>query len=290
MKPKPGTWLFLSLFGVAVVCLVLATVTAIPGTRLYHLMGGPLQLWMVCCDALKIVLPEAVTMWLSLLARASFIGILLIGGSVLWRRLRQTHYFVTRLNLVLADAQPVRLTALSAELGLSSRIDVLATPVPLAFCYGLLRPRICLSTGLINALSDKELRAVLFHEAHHCRHYDPLRTLLADVLAAMFFFLPVVAEWRDMVLTSVELTADQQAIARIGRPALAGAMYKLLIHPQVSRFLPALSGVTGFSASQARLAQLLDNTPPSYHFSPRSLISSSLALTLGCVLLHGVLL
>jgi Zn-dependent protease with chaperone function len=254
-------------------------------------MDSIMPLWAVCCYALEMLLPDAVMRWLPLLSRTAFLGILSIGGSILWRRLWQTHRFMSQLKVVATDLSPARLVALCAGSGLVlPPVVTLATPVPLAFCAGLFWPRICLSTGLLDALNDKELKAVLLHEAHHCRHYDPLRTLLADVLAGTLFFLPAVAEWRDMFLTSTECAADRYAIQLAGRPSLAGAIYKLITHPQAIRLSPALSGMSGFSATQTRLGQLLDDASLAHHFSPRSLLISSLVLTFGCVPLQLALI
>lgn len=278
MKHRHSSQLLMPLFGLTTVCLMTAA--------LHRLMDGPIPLWAMCCYALERLLPETLTLWLPVLARAVLILMLVTGSSVLWRRLWQTHHFISKLQTAATHTRPARLDALWDELDRPPPVVVLATPVPLAFCYGLFRPRICLSAGLINTLKAKELKAVLLHEAHHCRHYDPLRTLLVNVLAAMFFFLPAVAEWRDMFLTSIELTADRQVIRQVGRPPLAGAMYKLLTHPQAIRLLPETLLVPGFSATQARLVQLLDDAPIATPFSPRSLLTSSLALIPGCVLLQ----
>lgn len=279
MKVRSGSRLLLVFFTLIIVCLITAA--------LHRLMNGPLSLWAMCCYALGMLPPDAATQWLPLLSRTVFLGILAIGGSSLGRRLWQTHRFMSQLNAAATDLHPARLDALCVESGLARPcVMTLATPAPLAFCVGLFRPRICLSIGLLDTLSDRELKAVLLHEAYHCRRYDPLRTLLADVLAAAFFFLPAVAEWRDMFVTSTELAADRYAIQFAGRPSLAGAMYKLLANPWANRRSPAMSGISGFSATQSRLGQLLDDPPVPGRFSARSLLISSLALALGCVLLQ----
>jgi Zn-dependent protease with chaperone function len=249
-------------------------------------MNTPMPLWAMCRYLLGMVLPEATMLWLAGLTRAALAIMLIHGVVILWRRLRQNHHFVTRLNAAAITPLPIRLNRLCIELGLAPNMVVLETPSPLAFCYGLLKPRICLSTGLLNSLNDIELKAVLLHETHHCRHYDPLRTLLANVLAATFFLLPAVAEWRDMFLSSVELMADRHAIHRIGRPPLAGAMYKLLKHPLAIQFAPGITGINTFNANQARLVQLLDDAPISPSFSAYSVVVSSLILTLGCVFIQ----
>lgn len=279
MKVSSGSRLLLVFFTLTIVCLVTAA--------LHRLMDGPMSLWAMCCYALGMLLPDAAMQWLPFLSRTVFLGIFIIGAGSLWRRLWQTHQFMTQLDVEANDLRPARLDALCAGSGLVwPRVVTLATSVPLAFCAGLFRPCIYLSTGLLDTLGDKELKAVLLHEAYHCRRYDPLRTLLADVLAAALFFLPAVSEWRDMFLTSTECAADRYAIQMAGRPSLAGAMYKLLTHPQAIRLSPVMSGVRAFSVTQSRLGQLLDDAPILHHFSPRSLIISSLVLTLGCILLQ----
>lgn len=279
MKVSSGSRLLLAFFTLTIVCLVTAA--------LHRLMDSSMSLWAMCCYALGMLLPDAARQWLPLLSRTVFLGILIIGASSLWRRLRLSRRFMSQLNIAANDLCPAVLDALCAGPGLvRPRVVTLATPVPLAFCAGLFRPYICLSIGLLDTLGDKELKAVLLHEAYHCRRYDPLRSLLADVLAATLFFLPAVAEWRDRFLTSTECAADRYAIQYGGRPALAGAMYKLFTHPQVSRLSPAMSGVVGFSTTQARLVQLLDDAPVSTPFSPRNLLISSLVLAFGCVLLQ----
>lgn len=278
-KVSSGSRLLPVFFTLTIVCLVTAA--------MHRLMDSSMSLWAMCCYALGMLLPDASMQWLSLLSRTVFLGMFIIGASSLWRRLWQTHRFMSQLNVAANDLCSARLDALWVGSGLARPCVVtLTTPVPLAFCTGLFRPRIYLSTGLLNTLSDKELKAVLLHEAYHCRRYDPLRTLLADVLAAALFFLPAIAEWRDMFSISTELAADRYAIQLAGRPSLAGAMYKLFTHPQAIRLSPAMSGISGFSATRFRLDQLLDDAPTLPNFSPRSLVISSLMLTLGCVLLQ----
>ncbi len=48
-----------------------------------------------------------------------------------------------------------------------------------AWCCGLLRPRIVLSRGLLEALTNEELQVVLTHEEAHAARFDNLRNLAA---------------------------------------------------------------------------------------------------------------
>lgn len=97
---------------------------------------------------------------------------------------------------------------------------------PLAFCAGLLRPRVYVSTGAVALLDERALIAVLEHERHHARRRDPLRLAAGRVLAGSLFFVPGLRELARHQQTLAELGADEAAVAVApgGRPALARAI------------------------------------------------------------------
>ncbi len=97
---------------------------------------------------------------------------------------------------------------------------------PLAFCAGLLRPRVYVSTGALELLDDAALYAVLLHERRHARCHDPLRLATGRVLARALFFMPGLRELARRQQALAELSADETAAnARPeGRSALARAM------------------------------------------------------------------
>ncbi|MEJ7798109.1 MAG: M56 family metallopeptidase [Solirubrobacteraceae bacterium] len=102
---------------------------------------------------------------------------------------------------------------------------VFRCPRPQAFCVGLLRPRIYLSTGTVDILDARELDAVLAHEAHHAARRDPLRVLVARVLRDALFFLPVMGHVAERYAALAEIAADEAAVRRSGQPGpLASAM------------------------------------------------------------------
>lgn len=132
-------------------------------------------------------------------------------------------------------------------------VQVVADPAPLAFCAGLLRPRIYLSTGALERLSREELRAVLAHEAHHAACRDPLRLLLARALGEGLFFLPAMRRIGRHYATAAELAADEAAVRTGGgRQPLASAM---LTFGETGD--PAVIGV-----STERIDYLLGARPP----------------------------
>jgi len=97
----------------------------------------------------------------------------------------------------------------------------------LCFTVGLLRPRVYVSSGLLEGLSAGDRAAMLAHEAAHVRRRDNLVNLL---LALFYTLLPLPGGWllRDDWERAVERACDREAARRIGDPcavaqALVGA-------------------------------------------------------------------
>lgn len=105
-------------------------------------------------------------------------------------------------------------------------VTVIRDPRPQAFCIGYLRPRICISTGTLDALGSGELTAVLSHERHHRAARDPLRLAVARILSDSLFFLPVLRNLTERYSALIELSADEAAVRANGgsRAELASAM------------------------------------------------------------------
>jgi Zn-dependent protease with chaperone function len=103
---------------------------------------------------------------------------------------------------------------------------VIADERPLAFCAGLLRPRIYVSTQALTLLDERALDAVLEHERHHARRRDPLRLAAARVLARSLLFVPALKRLEQQQAALAELGADEAAVAAApgSRSALARAV------------------------------------------------------------------
>lgn len=150
-----------------------------------------------------------------------------------------------------------RLDAIAERAGLGGRVDLIADSAVYTFCYGMLRPRVCVSDGLAEMLGDDELAAVLRHEAHHMRHRDPLKILVSRTLASGLFFLPLAGALRNGYLGAKELYADADASAAGGDLPLARALVKLLGADRP--VWPAgVLAVGAFSPTEARLRHLIE--------------------------------
>ncbi|MFN8423653.1 MAG: M56 family metallopeptidase [Anaerolineae bacterium] len=204
--------------------------------------------------------------WLStVLERLSTVGVLLPAGvlaaAVVAAALALAHQlFATRrmLGTVLAARRPMtpELAAIAARAGLAGRLDLVADDHAFTFCHGLLRPRVCVSSGLVAMLSPTELGAVMRHERHHLRFHDPLKILFGRTLASALFFLPLAGLLRNGYLAGKELAADADAAAP-GDLALASALCKLLGADRP--VWPAgVLAIGALSPTEARLRHLIE--------------------------------
>lgn len=92
-------------------------------------------------------------------------------------------------------------------------VRVVAADAPLAFCAGMLRPVVYVSTGMVALLGEEELAAVLAHEHEHRRARDPLRLAAVRACGRALFFLPVVGRLGAAYASVAELGADEAAVA-----------------------------------------------------------------------------
>ena len=152
---------------------------------------------------------------------------------------------------------PPRVVAAAMRTHLLGRIDVVDAPRAFAFAYGWIRPRICVSTGLVDLLDDAELDAVLHHEGWHASRRDPLRLLLAQTVGTAFAPVPVMRRLVRQYLLAMEVAADCHVVAKMGHPrALASALAKTMAPPER---MPAFEGHAG--ARAAALAGSLPTVP-----------------------------
>ena len=154
------------------------------------------------------------------------VGSGLLGGlAVLGRQLAVTGRLVRQVES-LSARPPARVAGLASRLGIDRRLTYVRDPAAYAFCYGFLSPRICISSGMARRLSNRELQAVLLHEAFHMRRRDPLKVLLARLVAGALFLLPAARDLRDRYLLERELVADDHVVGQMSARPLAGALLK----------------------------------------------------------------
>ncbi|MFQ5341693.1 MAG: M56 family metallopeptidase, partial [Anaerolineae bacterium] len=177
------------------------------------------------------------------------------GSVTLIRQLKDTRRFLTSLP-VGEDPPPTRLGGLTSELGITDHVDLIPDMRAYSFCYGLLHPRICVTTGLLDLLDDAELRALLLHERHHRRQRDPLRILLSEVATDAMSLLPIARALAQRHRVAQEVAADQAAIAGSDSDVpLSSALLKLLTVRSGRLQIPTAVGA--FSVTEERIARLV---------------------------------
>lgn len=104
---------------------------------------------------------------------------------------------------------------------------VVAHDVPVAYCLPGLRPRVVLSRGALDLLTEAEIAAVLAHERAHLAARHDLVVLPFVALDATFPRLPAVRTARSQVALLIEMLADDRAVRRHDRQVLARALFKV---------------------------------------------------------------
>jgi Zn-dependent protease with chaperone function len=107
-------------------------------------------------------------------------------------------------------------------------VAVFEDSLPLAFTGGFLKPRIFVSTKLIEVLDENELRAVVLHEFHHRKSRDPLKGLAVSFISDFLFFLPISRFLKKTHLLASEIAADAHSVQGRADPAdLAASLSKV---------------------------------------------------------------
>jgi Zn-dependent protease with chaperone function len=160
------------------------------------------------------------------------------------------------------------------------------SPAALAWCMGLWRPEILVTRGLVEQLSEAELRAVMAHERAHAERYDNLRAYL------LYW---VTLSWprgqrgriRADLSLDAEQSCDRQAVTAVGDPVLLIDAMRRLAHAAAGPAMPR--GLAAFSQCDlaARIRQL--DGPRSVLREPGSVAwRASVGLVVAWALLVGL--
>lgn len=224
-------------------------ITLFPGP-LHHLLHSYDDLAQACAAALYRLGVELPALGALVLAIA---GVTAVAGVIAFVRISVRTSASLRARRVVPV--PPALALAAARVGISTRVSCIAEGRPLAYCAGLIRPRVWISTGAAAALGRDELEAVLLHEAYHLRHRDPLRVFISLVLQRMFFGFPMVSALGARFAVAKELDADRSVLEVQQSPAaLAGALS--VLGRSIHSFPSHGVALGAWSLSTARVDQL----------------------------------
>lgn len=132
---------------------------------------------------------------------------------------------------------------------------------PLALTYGFFRPKVLLSSWMMENLDAQELEGVVAHEVGHVARRDYLVGWVATVLRDAFFYLPASRRAHQRLRQDNEPACDDLAVILTRRPlALASALAKVWQDcaegPRL-HLAQALSGPVSAGLVESRLERLV---------------------------------
>ena len=97
------------------------------------------------------------------------------------------------------------------------------------FCYGIFKPKICISSKFTKKLTKEELSTVLLHEQYHLMNFEPVKLLVIKAISKTLFFIPGLKALVKQYIILSELMADEWAVNKSrSKTTLASAIYKVL--------------------------------------------------------------
>ena len=138
------------------------------------------------------------------------------------------------------------------------RVHLLELPEPLALTVGWLRPRILISTGLIQRVGAETLQVILAHERSHIHRRDNLLAAL-DRLMAYLWPRQLAAPLLARIALEREQACDAAAADHIGSRARVALALTQVARLQIPRASAGLSIASG--PLQARVEHLLNEDP-----------------------------
>jgi len=153
---------------------------------------------------------------------------------------------------------------------------------PIIALVGVLRPKLLVTRGLVEALTDEELAASVAHEIGHSRAKDNLKRLIMratpDLLASTSSARAIERQWAS----AAEHSADR--IAAAGNPearcALASALVKVArLMPTITPIAQPISTLVDGGEIASRVERLLaDSAPASRQRTPAMTWTAALLL------------
>jgi beta-lactamase regulating signal transducer with metallopeptidase domain len=169
------------------------------------------------------------------------------------------------------------------------RITVINDSAFIAFTKGIFRPKIIISSQVLNDFNDKEVDAILLHEYHHCKKYDPLHLFISSLLVQGFGYIPIVSKVIYYFSTWREIEADRYAIRTMQSFEFLGSVLLRLSHAS-NRSL-SIFGSVGFADKciNYRIEQLVNPEEPIQIplFDTTLLFKSSLVVAILLITLTG---
>lgn len=129
-----------------------------------------------------------------------FVSLLIVSYIKFHLKLKKYHGLETNMSL--------RVKNIISNIGAQGLVRLVESELPIALCFGLLKPKIYISTGLVNSLTDHQTEAILLHELFHFKNKHMLLSFVNELLASLMFFFPLLKDITISVRRLFETEAD----------------------------------------------------------------------------------
>lgn len=182
-------------------------------------------------------------------------------------------------------SHPKYIGELAKKYKLENKIVMYKSAQPAAFCLGIVRPKIYISSDMIKLLNENEMEAVILHEMYHLNYKNNLMLFIFNIFSYILFFFPFIKDLKRQYEIHEEIQADKLAYTYLKAKApLVTSLKKLLLYEE-----PATKYGFGFSKTEGveyRIRSITENHIPINTFSLRnSLISLASFVVLSSLLL-----
>ena len=178
------------------------------------------------CQAFAPQSHTALIGFLIFVGAALTLTLIIAAGRVIFSAIKTSRFIKTK--KINPAQKSLKLTQITNLLNITGRVEEIESSDLIIFCYGIIKPKIRVSSKVVDLLNHAELRAALLHETQHMISYEPAR-LLAISFINTFIFIPGIKSLTKKYLSFSELAADELATNNFTEKInIARAMRKIL--------------------------------------------------------------
>ncbi len=183
---------------------------------------------------------------------------------------------------LIIQSTPTVILRLINKHGLSGKVKIISDKKSLAFCLGFFRPKIYLSSGLIDLMNRAELEAIILHEKYHLLKKDNISLVAVNVVEQLFLPFPVITDLLDGLIKTREVKADRYGVILMGKKQPIVSAFKKLLHFNIdnSYLLRFASAFTNYQNFESRIHALYDKKYASFSFKLKNISISILSFVI----------
>ncbi|EMI10859.1 beta-lactamase regulating signal transducer with metallopeptidase domain [Anoxybacillus tepidamans] len=177
---------------------------------LYHHFGRSLQHWLMSQHLM------AMSEGYSILGIAISLFFIFVFVRITWKIIQQlklSNKWYTKFLLTQDVFKTKYINAQYPEF--KNQILVIENHQFVALTTGFIKPKIVISTFVMDHFSEEELRAILLHEQFHSIHRDPFRLMFIKIVSEGLSYIPMLKSLVQYYNIWRELLADQYAFKRM---------------------------------------------------------------------------